>query len=59
MLIEGYHFTLKDNINSKRAKLNKLVKNGTNDDILRLSQELDELINDYTKLQLRQQKKSR
>ena len=45
---------LKEEIYYKRAMLNELIKKGINEELIELSQELDVLINDYLKIQIKQ-----
>ena len=45
---------LKEVICFKRTKLNELIKEGINEELIELSQELDLLINYYSKAQIEQ-----
>lgn len=45
---------LKEVICYKRTRLNELIKEGINEELIELSQELDLLINDYSKIQIEQ-----
>lgn len=49
---EANRTALKREINCKRAKLDKMVIWGINEEVINLSQELDELIMKFTKAQL-------
>jgi hypothetical protein len=45
---------LKEEITNKKSILNNLILNGIDDKLIELSQELDILINDYTKTVIKQ-----
>ena len=48
--------SLKEKINIKKTNLNSSIDKGIKTDILRLSHELDDLITEYAKLQLKNTK---
>jgi hypothetical protein len=51
-------FALKEIINVKRERLNNMIiEDGINEEIIKLSEELDELILQYTLLNLSQKQK--